>query len=52
MQMSSHVPTILPLDSDIESLSHIATSNENDASSLQGDYVQIKDILSDTHSLT
>ena len=53
--MSSHVPTIPamgPGDSDIESLSQVATSNENDGSSFQGEYVHIKDISSDINLVT
>jgi len=55
MHMSSYVPTIPalgPNDSDVESLSHVTTSNENNTSTFQGEYVQIKDVLSDTQSVT
>ena len=53
MQMSSQVPTIPILDhSVIESLGSVSTNNESDAPSLQGEYVQIKDVTSDTHSVT
>ena len=54
MQMSSHVTTIPifgPGDSDIESLTEVSTSTENRPSSLQGEYVQIKDVSSDTQSI-
>ena len=45
------IPILGPDDSVIESLSNIATSNE-DGTSLQGEYVQIKDVSSDTYSVT
>ena len=58
--MSSRVPTIPvfgPGDSIIESLGRVPTSNEMNASSLQGEYVmvkdvRIKDVSSDTFSVT
>ena len=60
MEMDSQVPTIPirsesyvePVDSYPESLSNAAMSNDSDTLSIHGEYVQIKDVSSDSHSAT